>query len=59
MKKTKAHASKNFATPGKPTSDIEFESMIKSAEDGPFKLHGSHNDFKKDILSVWRKKHGE
>jgi len=59
MAKSKTHTSKNYATPGKPMSQAEFEAMIKEAEEGPFTKFTSIEDFKKDVLEGWKRKYGK
>lgn len=49
----------NVAIPGSPLSQSEFMSLIKEAENGPFKTIGTFEEFRKDVLSVWKKRHGK
>lgn len=51
MARSKIHTSKNYATPGKPMSQAEFDAMIKAAEDGPFM---SEKELKQKF-EVWKK----
>jgi len=59
MGKTKSNTTKNYAIPGKPMTEKEFLAFIKEGEKGPFKEHGTFEDFKKDILAAWKKKYGK
>ena len=59
MARSKTYTSKNYATPGKPMSQAEFDAMIKAAEDGPFIKVSSPDDLKNDVLAVWRKKYAK
>jgi Txe/YoeB family toxin of Txe-Axe toxin-antitoxin module len=40
---------------GVPLSQVEFIALIKEAEKGPFKPLGTFEEFKKDVLSTWKK----
>ena len=51
MRSSKVKLKKNLAIPGEPMSQVEFESLIKEAEKGPFYSH-------EEIItkmSVWKK----
>ena len=49
----------NVAIPGTSLSPSEFKNLIAEGEKGPFKAVGSFEEFKKDVLSVWKKRHGK
>ncbi|MBS1638395.1 MAG: hypothetical protein JST26_20945 [Bacteroidetes bacterium] len=55
MARSKTHSTKNYATPGKPMSQAEFDAMIKAAEDGPFM---SEKEFKQKF-EMWKKSLGK
>lgn len=40
---------------GAPLPQSEFITLIKEAEKGPFKPLGTFEEFKKDVLSTWKK----
>jgi len=49
----------NVAIPSTPLSDKDFENRITECEIGTFKAVGTFEEFKKDVLSVWKKRHGK
>ncbi|MBC7748409.1 MAG: hypothetical protein H7Z76_07510 [Methylotenera sp.] len=49
----------NVAIPSSPLSQNEFIKLIKDGEKGAFKAVGTFGEFKKDVLSVWKKRHGK
>lgn len=49
----------NVAIPNTPLSQDEFIKLIKDGENGSFKPIGTFEEFKKDVLSVWKKRHGK
>lgn len=59
MRTPKTNIKRNLAIPGEPMSQEEFSDLIKAAEKGPFKPLGSFDEFKKDVLSVWKRKNGK
>lgn len=56
MRISKIKSKKNLAIPGEPMSKDEFVSLIKEAENGPFKPLGSFDEFKNDVLNAWKRK---
>lgn len=57
MRTPKTKIKRNLAIPGEPMSQGEFVDLIKEAEKGVFTPLGSFDDFKKDILAVWKKRY--
>jgi hypothetical protein len=51
--KTRKH---NLGTPGVPMSEGKFHALLEEAEKGDFK---SVTKLKKEVLSLWRKKHSK
>jgi len=49
----------NVAIPSTPLSEKDFVNLIKECENGTFKAVGTFEEFKKDVLSVWKKRHGK
>ena len=44
---------------GESITKKEFRALIKEAEKGPFKEMTDFDTFKKDIMTVWKKKYGK
>lgn len=53
------HIKSKSSDNSKAITQEEFEIMIKEAEKGPFKEHTDFETFKKDILTLWKKKYGK
>lgn len=49
----------NVAIPSAPLSQTGFINLVKEGENGTFKAVGTFEEFKKDVLSVWQKKHSK
>ena len=49
----------NVAIPSSPLSQNDFVNLIKEGEKGSFKAVGTFEEFKKDVLSVWKKRHSK
>lgn len=49
----------NVAIPSTPLSQTDFISLVKEGENGTFKAVGTFEEFKKDVLSVWQKRHSK
>lgn len=49
----------NVAIPSTPLSQTDFINLVKEGENGTFKAVGTFEEFKKDVLSVWQKKHSK
>lgn len=47
----------NLAIPSSQISQEEFMNLIKDAEKGTFKPIGTFEEFRKNIISVWKKRH--
>lgn len=50
---------KNVAVPSSPLSQSEFVGLIKEAEQGSFKAIGTFEEFKKDVIASWQKRHSK
>lgn len=48
---------KNVAVPGSPLSQSEFSQLIAEGEKGSFKAVGTFEEFKKDVMASWQKRH--
>lgn len=49
----------NVAIPSSPLSQDDFINLVKDGEKGAFKAIGTFEEFKKDVLSVWKKRPGK
>ncbi len=56
MRSSKVKLKRNLAILDEPMSQVEFESLIKEAEKGPFK---SMDNFTEDIIALWKKKYAK
>ena len=49
----------NVAIPSSTLSQNDFIALIQEGENGTFKAVGTFEEFKKDVLSVWKKRHSK
>ncbi len=58
MANSKHTINKKF-TPNESLSQEDFICLITEAENGSFKPVGTFEEFKKDIMTVWQKRHSK
>jgi Txe/YoeB family toxin of Txe-Axe toxin-antitoxin module len=58
-KKQKSTAKKNQFKPEDSFTKEEFIALVKEGEKGPFTALGSFEDFKSEILNIWKKNQGK
>ena len=58
-KKHKSTEKKNRFNPEEAFTKEEFIALVKEGEKGPFTTLGSFEDFRSEILNIWKKKQGK